>query len=56
MGRVSVHSIFFSDLNVMYFIHLLEKCKDKLRDNLRILDVASEAAGTNINNLSTKQK
>jgi len=46
--------ILFNNLKCADDIDLLEECKDKLQDNLRIVDEASKAAGLKINVSKTK--
>jgi len=51
---VSVQSILFNNLKFADDIDLLEKCRDELQDNLRMVDEAGKAAGLKININKTK--
>jgi len=44
----------FNNIKFADAIDLLEECRDKLQDNLRIVDEASKAAGLKINISKTK--
>ena len=51
---VSVQGILLNNLKFADDIDLLEECRDKLQDNLRIVDEESKAAGMKININETK--
>jgi len=51
---VSAQGILFNNLQFTDDIDLLEECRDKLQDNLRIVDEAGKAVGLKININKTK--
>jgi len=51
---ILVQGILFNNLNFADDIDLLKECRDKLQDNLRIVDEASKAAGLKVNINKTK--